>query len=97
MNNLDSMREAKKTFLKKDQQNDQGFVLVTVIVLLAILSIIGTVSLFKSNIEIKVSSGAVVSAQAAAAAEAGLAHTFAYWKWDDRAGETTSGITEQTN
>jgi len=78
-----------------EHETEQGFVLVTVIVLLAILAIVGIGSLLKSNIQINVSAGSVVSEQAAAAAEAGLAHNFAYWKWDNRAGETLSGTAQQ--
>jgi len=90
--------EMKRSICRKDSENEQGFVLVTVIVLLAILSIIGTVSLFKSSIEIKVSAGSVVSVQAVAAAEAGLSHNFAYWKWNDQVtNETASGTTEKEN
>jgi len=77
------------------EPEEQGFILITVIVLMAILSIVGAASLFKSTVQVKVSAGSVTSVQAIAAAEAGLAHNFAYWKWDNRAGEAASGMVEQ--
>ncbi|MFQ5581201.1 MAG: hypothetical protein ACE5F3_01060 [Mariprofundaceae bacterium] len=83
---------AARSSLGHEHEAEQGFVLITVIVLLAILTIIGIASLMKSNIEIQVSSGSVVSDQAAAAAGAGLAHNYAYWSWNDQAtGETADG------
>ena len=60
----------------EDRNQEEGFILVTAIVLLAVLMILGTVSLMKSNIEIKMSAGSVEAEQAFAAMNAGLNETY---------------------
>jgi len=73
------------------ERREEGFVLVTVIVLLAILTILGTVSIYKTNVQTKVSAGSEASEKAFAAMQAGLSTTFAYWKYD------ATGRTEMDN
>ncbi|MDX8387221.1 MAG: pilus assembly PilX N-terminal domain-containing protein [Ghiorsea sp.] len=60
----------------------KGFILITSIILLAILMGLGAAAMFKTQVEIKVSSGSVQSTKAFAAAQAGLDYTFYYWDQD---------------
>jgi len=76
--------------MMKDQTQEKGFILVTTIVLLAILTILGVTALMKSNIQINVSATSLDSERAFSAANAGLAENFAYWSWDG------TGATEKT-
>ncbi len=76
------------------RRGEQGFVLVAVIVLLAILTIFGAGALLKSNIELKVSATSVESEQALAAANAGLNETFAYWSFDTLGKTELADITQ---
>jgi len=79
-----------------DQIDDErGFILVTSIILLAILTILGAVSFYKTNIEIKVSAGSVEAEQAFAAAQAGLDFNYAYWTADT--GSEYSNLTDYVN
>ena len=71
------------------QQEQRGFILVTSLVLLAILTLLGIAAAYKTVIETKVSGMAVSMDRASAAAETGL--TQAYWYWVK---DTTQGITE---
>jgi len=79
--------------MKSDKQ-EKGFVLITAILLLAVLTVLGTVSLMKSNVEIKVSRGSLDAEQAFAAMRAGLNETYAYWRFD---GSTSSGGIKEFN
>ncbi|MES0371049.1 MAG: hypothetical protein ABUK11_02115 [Mariprofundaceae bacterium] len=72
-------------------KSERGFILVTSILLLSILTILGAVSFFKSNVEIKISVGSAQSEQAFSAAQAGLDYTYYYWK------QNSSGKTEFKN
>lgn len=80
--------------MREVRQEEKGFVLVAVIVLLAILTIFGAGAMLKSNIEIKVSATAVESEQALAAANAGLNETFAYWSFDTTGKNELAAITQ---
>ncbi len=62
----------------KDVQ-ERGFILLSVIVLLFILTLVGVAAMFKTNIETKVSISSVDQAKAFAAAKAGLAWNYANW------------------
>jgi Tfp pilus assembly protein PilX len=73
----------------KDQTHEEGFILVTSILLLSILTMLGTTALMKSNIQIKVSASSIDSAQAFSAANAGLSENYAYWSWN------ATGVTEK--
>ena len=76
-----------------DRSEERGFILISVIVILAILTIIGAASMMKSTVEVRVSTGSVMAEQALAAANAGLAHNFAYWRWNVQAAlETADGV-----
>ncbi len=73
------------------QKDEKGFILISVIVILAVLTIVGTVSLMKSKIQTQVSATSVMAEQALAAANAGLAENYAYWAFN------AAGVTERTN
>jgi len=75
---------SKKTQVKSP--SEEGFILISVIIILAILTIIGTVLLMKSKVQTQVSATSVVAGQALAAASAGLAENYAYWAYDSPAG-----------
>ncbi|MDQ6959031.1 MAG: pilus assembly PilX N-terminal domain-containing protein [Mariprofundaceae bacterium] len=75
---------------KNERSGERGFILVSVIVLLVILTIIGAAAMMKSTVEVKVSAGSVLSGQALAAANAGLAENYAYWSYN-AAGQTERG------
>jgi len=75
-----------------NQKREQGFILVTSIVLLAILTVLGVVSFYKTNVEIKVSTGSEKAEQAFMAMNAGLNETYAYWRFNGSA--STGGIKE---
>ncbi len=62
-----------------DRKDEQGFVLVTVIVLLAILAGLGALSAYKSVVEVKLSKLSGDNARALMAANAGLATVYDYW------------------
>ncbi|MDX8411383.1 MAG: hypothetical protein R8K46_05880 [Mariprofundaceae bacterium] len=66
----------------QENHKERGFVLVSVVVLLAILTTLGATAMFKSSIEVSVSVSAEQGEQALAAANAGLAENFAYWRFD---------------
>ncbi len=72
---------------KNERSEERGFILVSVIMILVILTIIGAVSMMKSTVEVKVSAGSALSGQALAAASAGLAQNYAYWSYN-AAGQT---------
>jgi len=59
---------SEQTSCESGRAEERGFILVSVIVLLAILTIIGTVATMKSTVEVRVSAGSVQSEQALAAA-----------------------------
>ncbi len=80
--------------MSHDQKREQGFLLVTSIVLLAILTVLGAVSFYKTNVEIKVSTGSTEAEQAFAAMNAGLNETYAYWRFN---GSTSSGGIKELN
>lgn len=61
------------------RDEEQGFVLVTSLILLSILTVLGAMSFFKSDIEIKVSRGSLEAEQAFAAMNTGLNKTYADW------------------
>ncbi|WP_038246749.1 PilX N-terminal domain-containing pilus assembly protein [Ghiorsea bivora] len=71
------------------QQGQQGFILVTSLVLLAILTLLGITAAYKTVIETKISRMAVQMDRASAAAETGL--TQAYWYWVK---DTVQGIAD---
>jgi len=60
-------------------KNERGFILMTSLILLAILTGLGVAAMFKTNVEIKVSAGSMGSAKAFAAAQSGLDYTYHYW------------------
>ncbi|RME58350.1 hypothetical protein D6779_06615, partial [Candidatus Parcubacteria bacterium] len=62
-----------------ERKRERGFVLVTSLVLLAILTILGIAAFFKTNVQVKVSASAAQSEQAFAAMNAGLNKVFADW------------------
>ena len=66
---------------------ERGFVLITVIVLLAILTIAATTSMFKTNVQSKVAAGSEDTERAFAAMMGGLSNTFAYWQYDTVSGQ----------
>ena len=66
--------------------NERGYVLVTSLVLLSILTIIGVASTYKSVVSIKVSALSADNAKSLEAANAGLNHLFWYW---NQSGGTT--------
>ncbi len=66
-------------------RKDEGFVLVTVLILIGVLSVLGAVGAYKSVIETKVSKYAGDASRAEQIAAAGLQQIFWYW--------TQSGIT----
>jgi len=63
----------------KKSKKEEGYVLVTALVLLSILTIVGVASSYKTIVEIKVSKLSADSSKAAQAAEAGLNQT--HWDW----------------
>lgn len=85
-----------------EEPREEGFILVTAIVLISILTILGVLSFFKTNVEIKVSQASGDSAGALSVANAGLAKAFVEWgsggaysaEWtgimDDIAGNTST-------
>lgn len=93
--------QSEQTPCENGRSEERGFILVSVIVILAILTIVGAVATMKSTIEIKVSAGSVQSEQALAAANAGLAENYAFWAFDttniDPLVSPTDGQTEMTD
>lgn len=77
------------------RQNEKGFVLVTTLVLLAILTVLGVMSAYKTVVEIKVSKLSGDSAKALMVANAGLATVFDYWANDSA--EFDKAITDMSN
>ena len=81
----------------KTHRKEEGFILVSVIVVLAILAIIGVAAMFKTNVGTKVSATSVELARAFAAAKAGLARNYADWsgarsaEWSDIAKAVKNG------
>ncbi|MES0371422.1 MAG: pilus assembly PilX N-terminal domain-containing protein [Mariprofundaceae bacterium] len=65
-----------------EKGNERGFILITTILILAILTIVGTAAWFKTNVQMSLSTTVVESGQAFAAANAGLETTYAYWSFD---------------
>jgi len=65
---------------------EQGYVLVTALILLSILTILGVASTYKSIVEIKVSTLSADTAKASQAADAGLNQL--YWYWYNQQGTT---------
>jgi len=65
--------------MKNENNDERGFILVTSLILLSILTVLGAVSFFKSNIEIKVSRGSIEAEQAFSAMKVGLSKTYADW------------------
>ncbi len=65
-----------------ENSHESGFILITAIMIVAILTIVGTTAWFKTNIQMKVSVTVLESEQAFAAGNAGLETTYAYWSYD---------------
>lgn len=63
----------------REEPREEGFILVTAIVLISILTILGVLSFFKTNVEIKVSQASGDSARALSVANAGLTKAFVEW------------------
>lgn len=70
------------------RNNEQGFILISVIVLTLILSILAVVATNKSQVEIKVSAAQANNAKADAIAKAGLAKNYAAWRFNIPVGGT---------
>lgn len=70
------------------RNNEQGFILISVIVLTLILSILAVVATNKSQVEIKVSAAQANNAKADAIAKAGLAKNYAAWRFNIPLGGT---------
>ncbi|RME56778.1 hypothetical protein D6779_10005, partial [Candidatus Parcubacteria bacterium] len=90
------MKEAMLLQAKESRSSngERGFVLVTSLILLSILTILGAVASFKSTVEIKVSAGAVQMEQALGAANAGLNKIYADWKANSGAGSQFKALTD---
>jgi len=81
----------KKEF-DMNSNREQGFILVTVLVLLAVLTIAAITSSFKTNVSSKVANMSSHLDQAIIAANAGL--TQMYWYWSSDGDKTVGGVKE---
>jgi len=75
-----------------NSNREQGFILITVLVLLAVLTIAAIASNFKTNVASKIARSSSHLDQAFIAANAGL--TQIYWYWSSEGNSTTGGIKE---
>jgi len=82
----------------QENNHERGYVLITSILIIAILTIIGTAAWFKTNVQMKVSSSVLETEQALAAAKSGLEANYAYWAYIS-AGQTqfTTTASDVTN
>lgn len=69
----------KKEYGKKLVGEEEGFILVSVIVILAVLTLIGVTAMFKTNVQTKVSASSVDMAKALSAGQSGLAQNYSDW------------------
>jgi len=74
---------------QQDKFEEKGFVLITAIIILSIITFTGIATMFKSSIEVKVSASSVEQAKAFSAAKAGLAQNFNDWKGVNAAEKAT--------
>jgi len=70
----------KKEYGKKLVGEEEGFILVSVIVILAVLTLIGVTAMFKTNVQTKVSASSVDMAKALSAGQSGLAKNYSDWR-----------------
>ncbi len=75
-----------------EKNDERGFILVTSLILLSILTMLGAVSFYKSNIAIKVSASSIEMEQAYAAMNVGLGKTYADWSANSGAGSEFKAI-----
>jgi len=70
----------RKEYGKKLVGEEEGFILVSVIVILAVLTLVGVAAMFKTNVQTKVSASSVDMAKALSAGQSGLAQNYSDWK-----------------